>query len=103
MLVPAFTVALGCKLTVIVVVAGTVHPDGGNAVNVNNANPLAISVADGVKIGVSVVAFVNVPRVPPVVSVHKIEVLLFMVTKSGKVNVSPHIVMAFVVVVMLGF
>ena len=55
------------------------------------------------KIGVSVVAFVKVPRVPPVVSAHWILELLLTVTKSGRVKVSPHMVIAFVEVIILGF
>ena len=45
------------------------------------------------------------PVVPetPVVLVHKILVLLFIVTKSGIVKVSPHIVISFAEVTMLGF
>ena len=102
---PALTIALGCKLTFITVTAANEHPDCGSAVNVKSANPFAISFAEGVKIGVSVVAFVNTPGVPetPVVFVHKILFPLFTVTKSGIVKVSPHIVISFDVATIAGF
>ena len=97
--------AFGCKFTRMVVVAGKLHPEIGFAVNFNKTNPFAISLTDGVKVGVSVVAFVNVPGVPdtPVILVHNKLLLLETVTKSGSVNVSPHIEITFDVVEIAGF
>ena len=97
--------ALGCKFTCIVVVVGRLHPEIGVAVNCNNTNPLAISLSEGVKVGVSVVVFVKVPGVPEatVILVHNKLLLLETVTKSGNVNVSPHIEITFDVVIIAGF
>ena len=96
---------MGFKLTLITVTLGIEQPDSGCAVKVNRANPFAISLAEGVNIGVSELAFVNSPGVPeaPLVFVHKILSALFTVTKSGIVKVSPHIIILFCKVVIVGF
>ncbi len=102
---PAFTTALGCKLTLITSTAGTEHPVSGVTVRVNNANPFAISFAEGVNIGVKEVALVNTPGTPeaPVVLVHNILFPLFTVTKFGRVKVPPHIVIWLALTMMDGF
>ena len=103
-LVPAFTTALGCKFTLITLTAGTEHPACGVAVTVNNTNPFAISFAEGLKIGVSEVAFVKIPgNDVPVVLVHNMPFPLFTVTKSGMVKVSPHIEIVLELTVIVGF
>ena len=75
------------------------------AVNFKSTKPFAISFSEGVKVGVSVVSFGKYPGVPesPVTFVHNKLVLLETVTKSGNVNVSPHIEILFVVATIDAF
>ena len=72
---------------------------------VNKANPLAISFAEGVNVGVNVEALVNTPGTPeaPVVLVHKRAFPLVTVTIFGKVNVPPHIDIVLELAVIVGF
>ena len=75
------------------------------AVNFKSTKPFSISFSEGVKVGVSVVSLVNLPGVPDVtvIFVHNKLVLLETVTKSGNVNVSPHIEILFVVATIDAF